>query len=259
VIGNKRPGLVLQIRDRHLLNELATMKVIDREQTKLVAGFGSTTRVNRRLLALTHAGMLRRIFVGTMAGGRKAIYSLSLKGAHAVGLPNATNQRRQAQFLVHDLFLEHQFRINSVLILLKYRPRPVMGAHLQSWMGFQRPLSQGISVIPDAYFELNTDKGIHPMFLEVDLGTEALRIWKKKIEAYLRLAISGEFVNLFQRPQFRVLVLTTSERRLNQIRSLIRKSTMKIFWLSRFELMASKGFWSPIWLRPQGDDKLSLF
>lgn len=40
--GNKQ-GLVLQPRDRSLLEELAIMRVIDREQAKTVAGFGSTT------------------------------------------------------------------------------------------------------------------------------------------------------------------------------------------------------------------------
>ena len=38
------------------------MRVIDREQAKCIAGFGSTTRVNIRLLALTRAGLLRRFY-----------------------------------------------------------------------------------------------------------------------------------------------------------------------------------------------------
>ena len=58
--GNKRRGVVLQARDRKLLQELALMRVIDREQAKTIAGFGSTTRVNARLLALVRAGLLRR-------------------------------------------------------------------------------------------------------------------------------------------------------------------------------------------------------
>jgi hypothetical protein len=69
--NNKR--LVLQPRDRRLLEELATMRVVDREQAKIVAGFGSTTRANTRLLALSRAGLLRRCFLGTTAGGSKAL------------------------------------------------------------------------------------------------------------------------------------------------------------------------------------------
>src|ERR1700747_1288720 len=62
--GNKPSGVVIQERDRHLLRELAVMRVIDRDQAKRVAGFGSTTQVNARLLRLTRAGLRRRFFLG---------------------------------------------------------------------------------------------------------------------------------------------------------------------------------------------------
>src|SRR4029077_21157851 len=54
--GNSKTRIVLQERDRHLLKEIAVMRVVDREQAKCVAGFGSLTRANSRLLALTRAG-----------------------------------------------------------------------------------------------------------------------------------------------------------------------------------------------------------
>src|ERR1039458_886835 len=63
--GNNGRGIVLQARDWQLLQELAVMRVVDREQAKIVAGFGSTTRANVRLLALTRAGLLRRFFLGS--------------------------------------------------------------------------------------------------------------------------------------------------------------------------------------------------
>src|ERR1700722_11132497 len=79
--GNNRRGIVIQERDRQLLRELAVMRVIDREQAKGVAGFGSTHRANTRLLHLTKAGLLRRFFLGTKGGGQKALYALSRNGA----------------------------------------------------------------------------------------------------------------------------------------------------------------------------------
>src|ERR1700694_5826333 len=82
--GSRRRGVILQNRDRHLLAELGVMRIIDREMTKLVAGFGSTTQVNTRLLELTRAGLLRRFFVGSIGAGRKAIYTLSPKGEAVV-------------------------------------------------------------------------------------------------------------------------------------------------------------------------------
>src|SRR5260221_11970455 len=93
--GNEHDGLVIQERDRHLLQELAVMRVIDREQVKTVAGFGSTTRANSRLLALTSAGLLRRFFLGTTGAGQKALYALSPKGAQLVGVPLRAPRRRK--------------------------------------------------------------------------------------------------------------------------------------------------------------------
>src|SRR5579863_3232566 len=95
MIGNNHQGTILQDRDRHLLRELAVMRVIDREQAKCVAGFGSTTRANDRLLGLTRAGLLRRFFLGTKAGGKKAIYALSPNGAKLVDVPLRRPRRKQ--------------------------------------------------------------------------------------------------------------------------------------------------------------------
>ncbi len=96
------------------------------------------------------------------------------------------------------------------------------------------------------------------MFLEVDLGTEALRIWKVKTENYLRLATSGEFAATFGRPQFRVLVACRSEARLQPLRSLIASFTDKIFWFATLDAINRDGFWSPIWVRPKSEQKQSL-
>ena len=83
--GNRRVGIVLQERDRRLLAELNVMRVADREQAQTAGGFGSVTRVNARLLALTRAGLLRRFFIGTSGTGQKALYTLSASGAQVVG------------------------------------------------------------------------------------------------------------------------------------------------------------------------------
>ncbi len=78
------------------------------------------------------------------------------------------------------------------------------------------------------------------MFLEVDLGTEALKVWQQKTASYLQLALSGEFLKKFRQPQFRVLVVANSERRLANIRGAISKSTDKIFWFTTFERHSSR-------------------
>src|SRR5207247_6662814 len=109
--GNSRRGLVLQERDRHLLRELSIMRVIDREQAKCVAGFGSTTQVNARLLRLTQAGLLRRSFLGTKAGGQKALYTLSASGAKLARVPFRGLRRKSNEVLIADFFVAHQLAV----------------------------------------------------------------------------------------------------------------------------------------------------
>src|SRR6202521_5487825 len=109
--GNNHKGIILQDRDRHLLRELALMRVIDREQAMCVAGFGSTTRANSRLLGLTRAGLLRRFFLGTKAGGKKALYALSRTGAKLVDVPFRAPRRAHNEVLIADSFVTHQLCI----------------------------------------------------------------------------------------------------------------------------------------------------
>src|SRR5260370_41986260 len=120
--GNNPYGLVLQDRDRHLLRELSIMRVIDREQAKRVAGFGSTTQVNARLLRLTRAGLLRTVFLGTKGGGQKAIYALSQAGAKVVDVPLRGARRRNGEAIVADVLLSHQIANDERYWDRKYRP-----------------------------------------------------------------------------------------------------------------------------------------
>ena len=118
--------------------------------------------------------------------------------------------------------------------------------------------SKTVPLIPDGYFELGSQQGVRPAFVEIDLGTEAVPVVAKKASLYLQLATSGEFPQFFGRRQFRVLVITTSEHRLQNLRAAIAKLTDKIFWFATLEVISSARFWTAAWLRPTGDQMQSL-
>lgn len=256
--GNDQGGLVLQNRDRHLLQELSVMRVIDREQAKCVAGFGSTTRANSRLLALTRAGLLRRFFLGTSSGGKKALYALSPAGAKLVQIPCRGPRRGRDEVLVADFFVTHQLWINRFYCTLKYRPIPIPGAEFRRWVSFTEPLERGSALIPDGYAEVSTPGKTLAAFLEVDLGHESRSVWRTKVQAYFQFGTSGNFGKTFGLPQFRVLVVTGSERRMDSLREATAAITEKIFWFSTLDEAAQGGFWSPVWSRPKDDRHLSL-
>jgi hypothetical protein len=256
--GIKRTGVVVQERDRHLLSEIATMRIIDREMTKVVAGFHSTRRANARLLQLTHAGLLRRFFVGSIAHGRKAVYTLSPKGGELMAARLGGINRPSGRLVVGDAFVEHQTAINEIYLALKYRPLPLAGMQLRRWVTFRQSISEAIKLTPDAYIEVAFGDAPRAMFLEVDLGTEALKVWQQKAAYYVQLAVSGEFARRFHQQQFRVLVAVNSEKRAGNIRKTVAKSTDKVFWFATLEIIQRDGFWSPVWLRPTGDQRLTL-
>jgi hypothetical protein len=252
--GNRRKGLVLQARDRKLFEELAIMRVIDREQAKIVAGFGSTTRANTRLLALTRAGLLRRFF---LASG-KSLYALSEKGAQLADVPLRGPRRKQDEMLVADFFIEHQLAINEVYCALTCKTIPVEGVSVRRWLAFHESITKNIRLMPDGYVEFETRRETLAAFLEVDLGHERGPVWREKPKNYVQLALSGEFERRFGLTRFRVLVIANSLRRMHSLRRTVGAITQKIFWFATLEAIREQGCFAPVWYRPAGDQPVQF-
>ena len=251
-------GIVLQARDLTLLGELADMRIADAPQLGIVAGFHSRTRVNTRLLALHRAGLLRRFFIGS-GGGRKALYATSPKAAQLLHLPNRGPRRQTDATLVADFFVLHQLALNAVYCAVKFQRVPIPNIRFVQWLWFYEPLAQGLPLIPDGYVEWNTGSRIDAAFIEVDLGTEALSVWKDKAERYLELFRSGEFKRQFKQPEFRVLVLANSARRMNTIRAAVAKVTDRMFGFATLCAAQGDQFFGPVWLRPTNPEYRPLF
>ena len=256
--GNNKPRIVLQPRDRHLLDELSVMRVVDREQAKCVAGFRSTTRANARLLLLTRADLLRRFFIGTDAVGKKALYTLTPKGADLAGDGYRGLRRGRDEVVVGDFFVTHQLGINEIYCAVKYGPLPFPDAKFVRWLSFDSPLAPNLRLIPDGYLEITSPARSLAAFLELDLGHETLSVWRAKVEMYVSLATSGRFDEKFGQSKFRVLVVANSCRRMESLRKSTSPVTDKIFWFSDVETIRRDGFWSNAWNRPTLDERRPL-
>ncbi len=247
--------LIVQPRDREFLLELATMRVVDHAQARLVAGFGSTSRTNKRLLKLVRAGLLRRFFLGS-GGGRKALYALSEKGAFLANVPLRGPRRAQGVLVAADYFVEHQLQVNAIYLTAKFGAN----SHIRigRWIAFNKPVAPAIKLIPDGYVEFLTPTGTLAAFVEVDLGNESLAIWREKTRKYVELALSGEYRRIFGHDRFRVLVIANSGRRMLSLRKTIAAITEKIFRFGTFEDARTR-FFSSVWLRPVGPEPETLF
>ena len=248
--------LLLQQRDLTLLKTLSLLRIVDREQARVICGFNSLTRVNSRLLKLTRAGLLKRFFFVGELGGKRAVYSLSRKGADLIGIPTAGLNRPQDSFLIGDRYTAHTLAVGQVYCMAFCTGSDAATA--ENWQGFQKAVSPAVPVVPDGYFEIHTKAIVRPMFLEVDLGTEGLPVWNKKIMQYRQLAASGEFERLFSRPRFAVLVVAASERRMHSLRKETSQITSKLFYFSTLHRIEQQGFWSASWFRPEGEQTQPL-
>jgi hypothetical protein len=246
--------MVLQERDRHLLRELASLRVIDRDQAKAVAGFGSDSRVNRRLRSLADAGLITRFFLGTRISGQKAIYSLSKKGALLVGVPRRGLQRRKEEALIADFFAEHQLAVNDIYCDLKCRRALPQGVIFEQWKVFDHPITNGSRLIPDGYFVLCTASRSVAAFVEVDLGHERRGVWQDKIRRYSEFATSGEYTRRSGHQHFRVLVVTTTDRRAESLRTTAASTTSKLFWFATLPAVRAKGPYAAIWQRSTSNE-----
>lgn len=255
---NRQSRLMVQPRDRELLWQLYLMRMATRDQLMRAAGFGSVTRINTRLLALHRAGLLRRFFIG-FGAARMAVYALSPKSAQLIEVPCRGPRRKQDALLAADFSSLHQLAINDVYCDLRFPrvPRP----HIQfvNWLTFMEPLAENLPLIPDGFAEFKTPQGIDVSFLEVDLGTEELKVWKEKAKHYVQLAASGEFARKFKQARFRVLVLADSARRLTFIRQAVAEVTQKIFWFAVLDEARGEAIFAPVWLRPNNPNPQPLF
>jgi hypothetical protein len=253
--GNNNQRILLTNRDRTLLGLLAEAKLLDREQIQQLLDFGSVTRANDRLSRLHTAGLLYRYFVGTIAGGRKALYAISPRGAATIGREMVWKLHRpQSELLVGQVFVDHQLAVNWCWISLKSDP----ASNPIRFVRFNEPISPALPLTPDGYAELASAGGTQPVFLEVDLTTETSRVWNRKVEFYLKLATSGEFQRIFRQERFKVAIVCTSERRMVSLRRVVRKHTTKLFYFSLLETIKRDGFRSPHWLRPEGTERHPL-
>ena len=160
--------------------------------------------------------------------------------------------------LIADFFVAHQLAINEIYCDLKYRTIPIAEARFEKWMSFYEPLEAATRLIPDGYVEVRTPQKTLAVFLEIDLGNEGLSVWKRKVEMYLQYAISGHFEKRFRQPQFRVLVIVNTERRMRSLQAATLALTDKIFWFSTLDSVTRTGFWSPVWLRAKNGGRQPL-
>ena len=275
--GN-RPGLALTDRDIAIVLAVHDYRVLTSEQiTQLFFGHAKDgLRIaQRRLQRLYHHRYLLRrpqpIRVGH--GAQAMLYLLDKPGAALLSeyVPDFEQDWNPKDNKIKWNYLLHAVACNDVRVAVK-RAANAAGWHVADWRD-DRTMKRshkdeqvsiqlasgkraGRALIPDAYFVLVSTTQAFRFFLEVDRGTETVvsesdrsnTDFASKIKRYLSFYASGRYQARYGSRDMRVLTVTTSERRLANLRAATEEVGGKgRFWFTTLDQCNEGILDRPIW------------
>jgi hypothetical protein len=263
------PTMRLTERDRQIVKAVSEHRLLSSPQIEALffrseRPRGRRSSCQRRLQLLFHHGFLDRLQLPVVLGqGRRAfVYVLAERGADLVaaihGMDRAAVKWKPKHNQLGALFIDHALAINGFRVALH-----VLGANTKlnvcEWIG-EADLRSGkerervpirmrgarvVRNFPDGYFRLAlaASSAEAHFFLEVDQGTMSNVRWQGKVKAYSEFRGRGLSHKHFGTRNFRILVVTTSQRRLvNLKRATERAGGEHYFW---FTLQGHVDIWQP--------------
>jgi hypothetical protein len=173
------------------------------------------------------------------------------------------------------LFLEHGLQVSTFMCCLEAALQKA-NAELALWKGehdlrtgrgrslkVPDPFHAGerIPVIPDGLFALRKEGKAEFYFLEADRGTMSMLSMERKMLGYIQLFRRGMHLEVFGCPHFRVLFVTTTAYRREQMRSVLREIgyCRNMFLFALWKDIAPQTILESIWLKCHRDTARSIF
>lgn len=225
--------------------------------------------VTKRLMLLYHNGYLDRLHppVASNRGSSAIVYCLDRKGARllaaelGVDMPALGWQKRQRERGL--LFLQHTLEVNDFRIAVTLAARQD-GYEILRWLderllrkaeareGLKEialQVGKGGSILPDVHFALKVDRKKAGFFVEVDRGKTPGRRIRRKVRIYREYYASGLYEQHFHRKSLRVLTVTTSDRRLGNLKRWAEaEGGGRLFWFTTERSVGPETVFSqPIW------------
>jgi hypothetical protein len=126
---------------------------------------------------------------------------------------------------------------------------------------------QRAAIVPDGYFVLENEEDRHYQFLEIDMGTTTgmyakygRRDMVRKYAANLLFYRSGKYQARYGTRSMRVLTVTTSDKRLANLKAVTEKVGGKgRFWFTTFERVRNADMLTdPIWSKAGSGELFAL-
>jgi hypothetical protein len=188
-----------------------------------------TNKTNEQLLRLVSEKYLRRRYRADTFGHFQApAYYLGELGWQMAGKPpdEYKGYRRQIENMA-ERRLDHLLAVYDVILkfLKESRVRRFIRSEDQLWLE-----TIDFGNIPDAWIQFAGGEA----FIEVDLATERPIVLERKFDNYVRFHNSGQYGRIFPDGAFKVLVLTTSEERIESLQTRAKSDDIWFCTLDEF-------------------------
>ena len=252
------PGISIQPRDMRILVAVGChYRYLTTRQIHVLFFGGSMSKTRLRLTKLYHNRYLDRVYRPAVKGSGEAIYCLDRRGADTLASKLDIDRGRifwhgRSKNLSPNS-LEHAIRVTDFRVGISIAcERTELVSMAGDWIDEQilRDLKQQVRVplpsdpdkrtrcpiVADGYFCMESADGAFLSFmLEMDMGTESNRRFDLRVRAYREYLSSGKYAELFGDESLKVMVVTTSSRRAENLMKTARRAGDKtMFWFTDF-------------------------
>lgn len=263
-------------RDRHILQAVNDCQALQVEHVQILF-FNSATPTYGRLKKLVDHGYLERHYITQIATAPAAspmVFTISRLGAQVLADTygyDTDDFNFVSQQILNWKSLQHILATNVVRVAISRACQDLPNFGLVEWRNeaifraqpdyvyltnrngqeLKKPL------FPDGYCVIQTPKGNAHCFLEVDRGTEGLRQFGGQISVYQEYMLSGRYQERFHTSSLRILIITTTQKRLDNL----RKTTARVggkdrYWFTTFEQITPlRILTQSIWQKTDNDTK----
>jgi hypothetical protein len=255
-------GIVITQRDMRIFKTLLDYRFLFTSWIKKKF-FGAKSKCDRRLRQLYDHKFIDRIQIPVLEGKAELLYALGKNGftllkqkgqiKEELGWPPKRN-KVSFRYLTHTLevikfrlAVEEAVTQNPEIKLLFWSCKEDLVKKFEGKKIYK--------LIPDSLFVLNAPISPSFYFLEVDLATESVKSgFGKKMERYKSYYQHGLFEEKFGCKKFKVLVITTSNRRLYSFVKYAEKlNTGLIFWFTTLDkIFPESVLYQKIWMPGNG-------
>lgn len=278
----KKPSkrIEIQPRDIEIFKSLAEHRFLDSQHILALHPLSGGGRYHqRRLQHLFHHSYIDRppSQMSYYRVRNHMIYALGRKGADVIYANDPERRGRidwqQKNHEVKFPFLAHALMIADFRVALTGAIKQSQNTELVQWQQGKELRDtvslkgRKLAVVPDAFFTIKKDGGLYNFFLEADRSTMVLERVIQKITAYWRWKEEGRHEKRFNIQRFRVLFITISEERKENIRKIAKNGISRAGGYPMFLFACEKNYdftepatiLKPIWQSPADENRQGMF